>query len=580
MGAGATSPIRTIPRVVHPGGGSISGRARAWHAAAVVAAACGIALPAAAQVPAVMYHAHANLGYVRDNFTAHLDYLAANSFSTITLDQFYDWRVNDGILPYRPIMLTVDDNYILGYTEMYPALAARGMVATNYTHTRGIGIGSPKASWTQVAEMDTAGVFLVEAHTQTHPRLTTISGTQLQQEVSGSRQDIALNVGGKVSNHFAYPYGSYNTTVIAALQAAGFRTGMTTKTGLNTRTTPLFELQRFGGDGKDLPSFLASSGLGTLPPAPPGPGWILDNADPAALPRGTGWTAMSTSSAYQGQALVAAGGTSASLRWAAYLPEAGTMNVRARWSAAADRATGATYTIHAADGIHAVTVDQRSRGGEWVSLGSFSFAAGQPAVVTLGGTAGTLSADAVWFEPLATPGSPRDLTLEIAAGAKTQAQAGRGWIGPEWSSLTKTGSGSLILDASNPLAGPVIAAAGTLAVVNAAAVASAAELAVAAAATLDVTQVAGGYVVPAGQVVSGNGTIMGSVVFGRGSTLSPGMSVSAPAARAALPGAVAVPEPAGLALAAVAGLAAAVAARRRTAVRQSGSCRWLGRQTR
>ncbi|MFM7206210.1 MAG: hypothetical protein ACKO4T_06050, partial [Planctomycetaceae bacterium] len=81
--------------------------------------------PAAAQVPAVMYHAHPNLGYVRENFTAHLDYFAANAFSTITLDQFYDWRVNDGILPYRPILLTVDDNYILGYTEMYPALAAR-----------------------------------------------------------------------------------------------------------------------------------------------------------------------------------------------------------------------------------------------------------------------------------------------------------------------------------------------------------------------------------------------------------------------------------------------------------------------
>ncbi|MFM7244429.1 MAG: polysaccharide deacetylase family protein [Planctomycetaceae bacterium] len=299
--------------------------------AALLAAACGMVQPAAAQVPAVMYHAHPNLGYVRGNFTAHLDYFAANSFSTITLDQFYDWRVNDGILPYRPIMLTVDDNYILGYTEMYPALAARGMTATNYTHTRGIGIGSPKASWQQVGEMDASGVFLVEAHTQTHPRLTTITTAQIEQEVTGSRQDIALNVGGKVSNHFAYPYGSYNTTVIAALQAAGFKTGMTTKTGLNTRATPLFELQRYGGDGKDLPAFLTSSGLGTLPPSPPGPGWILDNADPAALPRGAAWTAMSTSSAYQGQALVAAGGTSASVRWAAYLPEAGTMNVRARW---------------------------------------------------------------------------------------------------------------------------------------------------------------------------------------------------------------------------------------------------------
>jgi len=527
---------------------------------AALLAACGIA-PAAAQVPAVMYHAHPNLGYVRDHFTAHLDYFAANSFSTITLDQFYDWRVNDGILPYRPILLTVDDNYILGYTEMYPALAARGMVATNYTHTRGIGIGSPKASWQQVAEMDAAGVFLVEAHTQTHPRLTTITGTQLQQEVVGSRQDIALNVGGKVSNHFAYPYGSYNTTVIAALQAAGFKTGMTTKAGLNTRTTPLFELQRYGGDGKDLPAFLSSSGLGTLPPPPPGPGWVLDNADPAALPRGAGWTAMSTSSAYQGQALVAAGGTSASLRWAAYLPEAGTMTVRARWSAAADRAAAATYTIQAADGAHVVTVDQRSRGGEWVSLGSFSFAAGQPAIVTLGGTAGTLSADAVWFEPFATPESPRHLTLDVGAGVKTQAQAGRGWIGPEWSSLTKTGSGSLILDAANPLAGPVIAAAGTLAVANPAAVASAAEVAVAAAATLDVSQLPGGYVVPAGQVVSGNGTIMGSVVFGRGSTLSPGMTTSAPAA--AGQSAIAVPEPSGLVLAAGAATAAAAVCRRR-----------------
>lgn len=143
-------------------------------------------------------------------------------------------------------MLTVDDNYILGYTEMYPAPAARGMVATNYTHTRGIGIGAPKASWEQVAEMDAA-------------------------------------------------------------------------------------------------------------------------------------------SAYQGKSLVAAGGPSATVRWAAHLPEAGTMTVHARWSATTDRAAAASYTVQAADGSHVVTVDQRLRGGEWVTLGSYSFAPGQAAIVTLGG---------------------------------------------------------------------------------------------------------------------------------------------------------------------------------------------------
>jgi len=555
----AESLLRSRPQVVRAGGGSISARTLAWHALAAAILACRLAAPAAAQVPAVMYHAHPNLGYVRDNFTAHLDYLAANSFSTITLDQFYDWRVNDGILPYRPILLTVDDNYILGYTEMYPALAARKMVATNYTHTRGIGIGNPKASWAQVAEMDAAGVFLVEAHTQTHPRLTTISGTQLQQEVAGSRQDIAANVGGKVSNHFAYPYGSYDATVIAALQAAGFKTGMTTKTGLNTRTTPLFELQRYGGDGKDLAGFLTSSGLGTLPAAPPGAGWVLDDADPAALPRGAAWTALSSSAAYQGKSLVAAGGTASAVRWAAYLPEAGTMRVHARWSAASDRAAGATYTIEAADGPHQAWVDQRSRGGEWVSLGTYSFAPGAPAIVTLGGTGGSLSADAIWFEPIATPKAPLDLVIGVASGLQTQGQAGRGWIGPEWSSVTKTGTGALVLDSGNGLTGPMNVAAGRLSVTDPAAVATVSQIAVAAAATLDVSALSGGYQIPAGQVLAGDGTVTGAVVFGRGSTLSPGMASTT--ASASLP--VPVPEPSGLALAALAAAAGLWSARSR-----------------
>jgi autotransporter-associated beta strand protein len=412
-------------------------------------------------------------------------------------------------------------------------------------------------------------VFLVEAHTQTHPRLSTISGTQVRQEVVGSRQDIASNVGGKVSNHFAYPYGDYNAAVITELQAAGFKTGMTTKTGLNTRATPLFELRRWGGDGKDLTKFLADSGLGTLPPPPPGPGWVLDDADPAALPRGAAWTSLSSSSAYQGRSLVGTSGSASTVRWAAHLPEAGTMNVYARWSATTDRAANATYTIDAADGRHLVTVDQRSRGGEWVALGSYSFAAGQAAIVTLsgavdtfGGTAGTLSADAVWFEPLATPDSPRDLLINVAAGRQTQGQAGRGWIGPEWSSLTKSGTGSLVLDRGNALAGPLTIDAGSLLVTDPAAVAAASQLAVAAEAMLDVSGLPGGYQVPAGQTISGNGTIAGSVVFGRGSTLSPGLNSAAPSSQV-LPG-VPVPEPSGVAVVVLA-IAAGVAGGRRAA---------------
>ncbi|MCC5874896.1 MAG: polysaccharide deacetylase family protein, partial [Candidatus Sumerlaeia bacterium] len=126
------------------------------------------------QVPAVMYHAHENLGYVEQDFRDHMEFLAENEFTGIDMDQFYEWHQNDAILPYRPIILTVDDNYILGYTSMYPILVETGMVAINYAHTRGIGIGAPKASWAQIREMDESGFFLVESHSQTHPQLTQI----------------------------------------------------------------------------------------------------------------------------------------------------------------------------------------------------------------------------------------------------------------------------------------------------------------------------------------------------------------------------------------------------------------------
>jgi autotransporter-associated beta strand protein len=303
---------------------------------------------------------------------------------------------------------------------------------------------------------------------------------------------------------------------------------------------------------------------------------VLDDADPAALPRGAAWTSLSSSSAYQGRSLVGTSGSASTVRWAAHLPEAGTMNVYARWSATTDRAANATYTIDAADGRHLVTVDQRSRGGEWVALGSYSFAAGQAAIVTLsgavdtfggaagavGGAAGTLSADAVWFEPLATPDSPRDLLINVAAGRQTQGQAGRGWIGPEWSSVTKSGTGSLVLDRGNALAGPLAIDAGSLLVTDPAAVAVASQLAVAAEAMLDVSGLSGSYQVPAGQTISGNGTIAGSVVFGRGSTLSPGLNSAAPSSQA-VPG-VPVPEPSGVAVVVLA-IAAGVARGRRAA---------------
>ncbi len=374
-----------------------------------------LAATAGAQVPAVMYHAHAELGYVRENFRDHMDFLVANGYNTIDMDRFYEWYAHGGILPLRPIVITVDDNYLQGYTEMYPIFAERGMVAVNYTHTRGIGIGVPKASWAQVREMDASGVFLVESHSQTHPTLDTVSPGQLHNEVHGSRDDIAANVNGKVARHFCYPYGRYNQAVINELAAAGYVTGLTVIKGLNYRDTPRYELRRWHGDRKNLAEFIVEIQHDQLPPPPPGEGWILDDADPHAFWPGSSWWSSVSEAGYfaSGYRARPSGDNAApSLRWAAYLPETGTVRVHARWTQHANRASNATYTIRATGGDATVTVDQRANGSQWNELGVFDFAPGEPVQVWLGGESdGFLVADALWFEPV--PVNPLTDALSI-----------------------------------------------------------------------------------------------------------------------------------------------------------------------
>ncbi|MFE4534695.1 xanthan lyase, partial [Streptomyces scopuliridis] len=66
------------------------------------------------------------------------------------------------------------------------------------------------------------------------------------------------------------------------------------------------------------------------------------------------------------------------------------------YTAHTNRASDAPYVVNHADGSATVRVDQRERGGQWVSLGSYAFTAGRPATVELSDAAdGYVVADAV-----------------------------------------------------------------------------------------------------------------------------------------------------------------------------------------
>ncbi|HLZ30193.1 MAG TPA: hypothetical protein VKV73_22955, partial [Chloroflexota bacterium] len=76
----------------------------------------------------------------------------------------------------------------------------------------------------------------------------------------------------------------------------------------------------------------------------------------------------------------------------------GTFEVFARWTSGPNRASNATYVVTYSDGSKATSVDQRSGGGAWQSLGTFHFTPGTDNGVSLSDKAdGVVVADAVRF---------------------------------------------------------------------------------------------------------------------------------------------------------------------------------------
>ena len=99
------------------------------------------------------------------------------------------------------------------------------------------------------------------------------------------------------------------------------------------------------------------------------------------------WLSYSDSEAYNGDFYYnAAGSGGDTATWTPLIPEAGSYRVYAWWSAGANRATDAPYTIHYNGGSETIDVDQQISGGQWNLLGTYNFAAGTSGSVTVATT--------------------------------------------------------------------------------------------------------------------------------------------------------------------------------------------------
>jgi peptidoglycan/xylan/chitin deacetylase (PgdA/CDA1 family) len=209
-----------------------------------------------AAVPILMYHVLADPPpnapypqlYVRPaDFTAQVRWLADQGYHAVSLRRVYDFWRGRRVLPPKPVVLSFDDGYHSDFTVALPVLRAR-----HWAGVLNLEVANLKPVWGtrpgMVRKLIAAG-WEIDAHTLTHPDLTTLSIDRLTQEVAGSRQEIRKRFGVPVE-FFCYPSGRYNDSVVAAVKAAGYLGATTTRLGLATPRSP-FTLNRVRVDGSD-----------------------------------------------------------------------------------------------------------------------------------------------------------------------------------------------------------------------------------------------------------------------------------------------------------------------------------------
>ncbi len=231
------------------------------------------------QVPILMYHHISDvptqnlldysLTITPTNFGKQLDYLKAQGYHTITLNQLAAALYYGVPLPDKPIILSFDDGFADGYTFAYPILQAHNYSGVFYIISGKVGWDG-QMSWSQLRALLANGMQ-IGSHTIHHVDMGAVyqySQMQAQQELQVSQETLQKNLHIAIQ-HFCYPNGDpfkkgsllLRQEVAALVRQTGYITATTDPgmTGVDQTTETALSLLRVRVDGRETQSGFQST---------------------------------------------------------------------------------------------------------------------------------------------------------------------------------------------------------------------------------------------------------------------------------------------------------------------------------
>ena len=284
-GAGASEHARRSGTHGQSDGSSGSGAAGSstGGSGAVSSTLKGTALPGRGpkgteSVPILMYHVinpppagakFPGLYVDPEEFEAQMQALKRAGFHAVTMDQMLaNWTRGAPMPGGKPIVVSFDNGYQSQLTKALPVLRRLGWVGVENIQLTGLPPSQGGLSHGQVQqlvregwELDTQGI--------SHADLITLDAKALHEQVAVAREEVRRLYKVPV-NWFCYPSGHYNSTVIAAVKAAGYVGSTTVVPGWASPKEDPYRLPRLRVLGGTRPGALLAEIAGiSANPAPP-----------------------------------------------------------------------------------------------------------------------------------------------------------------------------------------------------------------------------------------------------------------------------------------------------------------------
>lgn len=164
-----------------------------------------------------------------DNFEEHLKYLKKHHYKTLTMDEFYNWKIGNLKLPYKSVLITFDDGFLSNYHYAFDLLKKYDMNATVFVVGSFID-ASNTSSWNGNIKTYMTKEILNNLENE-YPNIEIYSHSYnlhyqgaINQEEEALQNDInKFNEFYKDTKFYCYPFGQYNDKMENALEKSGYK---------------------------------------------------------------------------------------------------------------------------------------------------------------------------------------------------------------------------------------------------------------------------------------------------------------------------------------------------------------------